>query len=214
MSPIRQALAPRRPLYRLGWLPDPLAWAPWDAIGDGRFDDPQRRFRVLYAAGRRQGAFIETLARFRPSLEFLARAGDVTGSDEPLPAPVLPVDWYRKRGVGRLRILPGQRWLDLRAPETREVLRVELARTLVELGLPDLDVAGVMGPSRALTQAIARWAYERGYAGLAYHSRFDETLTLWAIFEGAAFEAIGVPEPIEPDDADLVATAHLFGLVL
>ena len=66
--------------------------------------------------------------------------------------------------------------------------------------------------TETLTQVIARWAYEHGHTGLAYPSRFDETLTLWAIFEGAAFVTVGVPEPIEPDDADLAATAQLFGL--
>lgn len=119
MSPIRTAADPGKPLYRLGGLPDPLAWAPWESIGDGRLDDPQRRFRVLYAAAQRRGAFIETLARFRPSLEFLARAAEVTGSDESLPVFTIPNTWHLKRGVGRLRVLPGQRWLDLRAPETR-----------------------------------------------------------------------------------------------
>lgn len=212
MSPTRTAADPGKPLYRLGWLPDPLAWAPWESIGDGRFDDPQRRFRVLYAASRRRGAFIETLARFRPSLEFLARAAKVTGSDESLPVFTIPSVWHLKRGVGRIRVLPGQRWLDLRAPETRETLRNELAGTLLELGLSDLDLSGVTGPTRALTQVIARWTYEHGHTGLAYPSRFDETLTRWAIFEGAAFVTVGGPEPIEPDDADLAATARLFGL--
>ncbi len=85
---------------------------------------------------------------------------------------------------------------------------------LQTLGLPDLDLSSVLGPERTLTRTIARWAYEQGYAGLAYQSRLDQTLTLWAIFEGAAFEPVGLPEPITPDDPDLVATARLFGLVL
>jgi hypothetical protein len=72
----------------------------------------------------------------------------------------------------------------------------------------------VLGPGRTLTQTIARCAYEHRYAGLAYHSRLDHTLTLWAIFEGSAFEAVGLPEPITPDDPDLVATVRLYGLVL
>jgi len=107
-----------------------------------------------------------------------------------------------------------QRWLDLRSFETRETLRRELAQTLLALGLEDLDLSGVVGPKRQLTQAIARWAYEREYRGLAYSSRFDATLTCWAIFEGAAFEPVRPSEPILPNDPDLVATAKLFGLSL
>jgi hypothetical protein len=110
--------------------------------------------------------------------------------------------------------MPGQRWLDLRAPATREALRVELAATLLTLGLSDLDLGHVLGPNQALTQTIARWAHERGYAGLAYTSRLDARLTLWALFEGAAFESIGQPDLITPDDPDLVATARLYGLLV
>lgn len=214
MSPVRPARTPRGVLYRLARLPDPLAWPPWEVVGGGRFDDPRREFRVLYAAAQRRGAFVETLARFRPVLEVLARLQRVAGGGEQLPPATVPAHWYQRRAVARLRLVPGQRWLDLRAPETREALRAELATTLLTLGLSDLDLGRVLGPSRTLTQALARWAYERGYAGLAYHSRLDQKLTLWAIFEGSAFEPVGLPEPITPDDPDLVATARLYTLAL
>lgn len=184
-----------------------------ELVGGGRFDDPQREFRVLYA-GQRRACFLETLAAFRPSVQALAALQQVTGSQEPMPRGVVPADWYQKRAVARLRLRPGQRWLDLRATETREALRSELADTLLELGLADLDLSGVLGPRRSLTQAIARWAYEHGYAGIVYRSRFNDALSLWAIFEGAAFDPVGVPEPIVPDAPDLVATARLFGLAI
>lgn len=211
MSPVRRAATPRGVLHRIGRLPDPLAWPPHELVGGGRFDDPQGEFRVLYA-GQRRACFLETLAAFRPSVEALAALEQVTGSQELMPRGVVPADWYQKRAVARLRLGPGQRWLDLRAAETREELRSELAATLLDLGLPDLDLSGVLGPRRRLTRAIARWAYEHDYRGIVYPSRFDDALSLWAIFEGAAFEPEGVPEPIVPDDPDLVATAHLFGL--
>lgn len=214
MSPVRSAATPRGPLYRIGRLPDPLAWPPWEVVGGGRFDDPARRFRVLYAAARRRGAFVETLAPFRPSLELLSRLREVVGTAESVPEPRVPADWYRPRGVGRLRLAPGQRWLDLRASVTREVLRRDLAGELVRLGLSDLDLSSVVGPARALTQAIAGWAHEHGYAGLAYASRFDQTLTCWAVFEGARFEPVGLPGPITTDDPDLRAVARLFGLAV
>jgi hypothetical protein len=201
-------------LYRIGRLPDPLAWPPWDVVGHGRFDDPQREFRVLYAATQRQGVFVETLAQFRTVLTVLARLQGVANAPEPLPRPIVPAHWYQRHAVARLRLNPRQRWLDLRAPATREVLRAELATTILTLGLTDLDLSRVLGPRRTLTQAIARWAYERGYAGLVYPSRLDARLTLWAVFEGGTFEPVGLPELITPDDPDLAATARLFGLLL
>jgi len=201
-------------LYRIARLPDPLAWSPWTVVGSGRFDDPEREFRVLYAAAQRRGAFAETPAQFRPSLEVLARLQRVASRAEPLSRTTVPEHWYQRRAVARLRLLPGQRWLDLRTPATREALRAELATMLLTLGLSDLDLSRVLGPRRTLTQAIARWAYERGYSGLAHHSRLDQTLSLWAIFEGSAFEPVGLPEPITPDDPDLMSTARRYGLVL
>lgn len=213
MSPVRDARTPPEVLYRIARLPDPLAWPPAELVGAGRFDDPRHAFRVLYAAAQRRAAFVETVARFRPSLETLAGLRKIEGDLEPSLTRV-PPDWYQKRAVVRLRLRPRQRWLDLRAPETWEVLRRALAATLIELNLGDLDLAAVVGPIRPLTQAVARWAHEHGYAGLVYTSRFDARLTCWAVFEGAGFDPVGTPEPIAPDDPDLVSTARLFGLVV
>jgi hypothetical protein len=140
----------------------------------------------------------------------------VTGTDEPPPpaSAVIPLNWLAKRATRRLLIGPDQRWLDLRAPETRAVLRVSFAPLLLQLGLPDLDVSAVYGPSRALTQAIGRWAYEQGYQGIVFGSRHDERFANWAIFEGAIFTPDGLPEPIARDDPDLLAVAALFGLIV
>lgn len=150
MSPVRAAALPRGPLYRLGWMPDPTAWAPWDRIGDGRFDDPRGQFRVLYAASQRRGVFIETLAGLRPSLEYLAAAiGATAGPGEPDPVRRIPTHWFHRRGVARLRLSPGQRWLDLRSPETREALRTELAPLLIELGLTAVRVGSLFGTAGA-----------------------------------------------------------------
>lgn len=210
MSPVRAAATPRRPLYRIGRLPDPLEWPAREFIGVGRFDDPKGEFRVLYA-GDRRACFLETLAAFRPSLELIARLREV-GAGEETPPVSVPADWYQKRAMGQLRLAPGQRWLDLRATETREALRVELAETLVHLGLKDLDLSSVVGPRRQLTQAIGRWAFEQRFSGIAYESRFDHSLRLWAIFEGTRFDRVDLAEPIVSDDPDLVAVAKLFGL--
>jgi hypothetical protein len=58
-----EAESPSGPLYHIGRLPDPLAWADWQYLGSGRFDNPNpsRGFRVLYAAEQRVAAFVETL---------------------------------------------------------------------------------------------------------------------------------------------------------
>jgi hypothetical protein len=80
------------------------------------------------------------------------------------------------------------------------------------LGVAGVDLGQLLGPLRPLTQAIARWAYEHGYSGLVYASRIDARLACWAVFEGARFEQVGLPEPITPNDPDLRAVARLYGL--
>lgn len=218
MSVPRQALPPAGPLYRLGRLPDPLAWPPLQYVGDGRFDDPLGEFRALYAAEQRPACFIETLYRFRRPLAILA-AERALSADEPPPAPLatLPPAWWRKRAFCRLRLEEEVRWLDLRSLDTREALRPVFASLLAHLQLTEFDLSAIYGPHRVLTQGIARWAYEWGYAGLRYGSRYDEALNCWTLFERlgvATFRREGDIEPIAPDDPDLLSVATLFGLTV
>lgn len=218
MSAPREVSPPAEPLYRLGRLPDPLAWPPLQYAGDGRFDDPLGEFRVLYIAEQRLACLVETLYRYRRPLAVLA-AERAVSTDEPAPASlaVLPAGWWRKRAFHRLRLATESRWLDLRSLDTRETLRPIFASLLTQLQLPELDLSAVYGPWRALTQGIARWAYERGYAGLRYGSRYNEAFHCWAIFERPAvttFQPEGALEPLAPDDPDLLAAVRLFDLAV
>jgi hypothetical protein len=206
-----QATPPPRPLYRVGRKPDPLVLPPLSVVGGNRFDDPHSRFRVLYAAERQIGCFIETLAPLRPSLADIAALSRAAGTTI-RPATLVTPDWRTARRIARLRLHPGLRWLDLRAPETCEVLRTELADVLLRLGMTDFDVSGARGPSRELTQRISRWAFERGFGGIAYRSRLADDLDCWAIFEGDHWEPVGRPMPIRHDNPALHKAAKLLGL--
>jgi hypothetical protein len=93
-----EAESPSGPLYRIGRLPDPLAWADWQYLGGGRFDDPEASggFRVLYAA---VAAFVETLQKWRPSVEALAALESIRRAPGVLDVPgelagVVPSDWH------------------------------------------------------------------------------------------------------------------------
>lgn len=216
MSAPREVSPPAGTLYRLGRLPDPLAWPPFEYVGDARFDDPLGEFRILYVAEGRLACLVETLYRFRRPLPALA-AERALPADEPPPATVasLPPGWRQKRGFCRLRLDEGQRWLDLRSFDTREALRPVFASLLTHLRLPELDLSAVYGPHRVLTRAIARWAYDWGYAGLRYGSRYNEAFNCWAVFERpglATFRHEGEVEPIAPDDPDFLAALGLFDL--
>jgi hypothetical protein len=117
--------------------------------------------------------------------------------------------------IGIFRLAPGQRWLDLHSPETQQTLRFEVAHILVELGYRERFVLGdLLASDHRLTRAIARWAFERGYNGVAYPSCHDPALTCWALFEQALIEPAAPFQAIRPDDPDLVAVAALFQLVV
>lgn len=191
-----------------------MALPPPEFTGGERFDDPLGRFRVLYAAEQRLACFVETLAVFRPPLALIEQLRPFWRGRVPPRLGTVPADWHRQRAIVQFRIGQRQRWLDLRAAATYQALRVELAATILRLGLPDLDVSGVRGPSRELTQAIARWVYEHGYHGMVYRSRFDDAFDCWAIFEGAATIPDSAPESIKRTGPDLRAAAALLGLRL
>ena len=201
--------SPVHTLYRIGYAPNPLAWPPHSVGGRSRFDDPRRRFSVLYVSEQRRACFVEALAALRPELPVLSTFPAGTASLH-VPRKVVPVGWRDVRSIGRLRLAPDQRWLDLRVVETREALRMVFAASVLAIGLGDLDGATVRGPQRQLTQAIAGWAYDQGYHGLVYTSRFDDRWTCWAVFEGATVLPIGSPRPIRREDTDLTFTAALF----
>jgi hypothetical protein len=213
LSAIVEAVPPIAPLYRVGRKPDPRVLPPHHVVGGNRFDDPLGDFRVLYAGETRLACFVETLAPLRPSVADIAALSASAGVTVRPPRQI-PADWRRARRIARLRLLPGRRWLDLRAPETCEALRAELAALLLRLGMTDFDVSGARGPSRELTQRIARWAYDESFAGIAYRSRFDDRLDCWAIFEGAHIASVGAPTPIRRDNPELRIAAQRLGLVV
>jgi hypothetical protein len=138
----------------------------------------------------------------------------IRGSDEELLRAEIPIEWLESRSIGRLRVHTSQSWLDLRDLETRQMVRTELASVLVQLGLPDLDVGTARGPSRRLTQEIARWAYAHEYSGIIHTSRLADTLDCWAIFDRAQFVQLGIAEDVRADNPDLIAAARDLSLIL
>jgi hypothetical protein len=204
---VRSIRTPRRPLYRVGRGPDPLAWAPWWKVGDGRFDDPlpTKAYRVLNA-GERRACFLEVLADFRPAL---------TGVVEQHLTP----EWIESRWVARFTLddpVPACRWLDLRAAETMQTLRRELAPELVRHGLADLDVSTTTGPNLDVTPGIGRWAFESGFCGIVYVTRFAPRPSCWAIFERSGGPRIAVADvrPLDRADRDFEAVRRMFGLTI
>ncbi len=167
---------PSSPVFRVvrggaGPPSDPFAPPGWERAGaDGtfgnRFDDPgtadslaeETRFRVVYAATQRAGAFAETIAPFRPDLPALAALRTIHGgASEPQPLTgVVPVRWQQRRGIGRLLLDSALRFVDGAHPDTLAAMRATFARLAVDRGHRDIDVSTVTSGDRRLTQRIAR----------------------------------------------------------
>lgn len=183
----------------------------------------EERYRAIYCATERAGAFGETIARFRPSMELLAGLEEVE-DDEPLDPElrggVVPEEWRLSRRAGSTKLAPGLLFADLTAPETMRVLRKNLAAVAEKLGLEDLDLSAVTGPHRRLTQEAARYVYDLedssgspAFAGIRYLSRLNPSWELWAVFHDRMRHEPGeVAEPIRADDPGLVEAATLLGL--
>ena len=182
------SVEPDGPLYRLGRYPDPWAWPDWSyAAPDGtfgnRYDDPQASYRVLYASSQRVGAFLETLARFRPDLEVLAELDRIEGDDEPPPA--VPRSWLDKRLIGDARV--EGRFVDVGDTTSLATLRMALAAPRFITGSTRSTRRRSVSVRRVPSQQVSRYVYEQGdpFAGIRYRSRLGDDIVNWAIFEPA-----------------------------
>jgi RES domain len=203
-----EAVSPAAPVHRLARRPDVWSWPDWAYAGnDGtfgnRWDDPRGEYRVLYASTERVGAFVETLARFRPDPALVA-ALDAIDDEEELAPGVVPAEWLNDRAVGEATLLG-------------EFARVGATRSLVYLRgrlAQDLDAAAIrQHVPRRTTQAIGRVVFDcGGFAGVQYESRLGDDIHNWAVFEPA--DVSGSSEPLAEDDPDLALALALLGLRL
>jgi hypothetical protein len=165
--------------------------------GGNRYDSTE--FGTIYGATDLEGCFAETLARYRPSPAVLAALGrDAEWRRRGFMDPgSVPADWRHRRVIVHLELGREVRFLDVEATATHTVLTEELAEELADVGHGPLDVAGVRGPDRRITRAIAQWAYtaldqsgDPAFAGIRYLSRLGP-YECWAIFDRTPVLEIG-----------------------
>ncbi|WP_150463200.1 RES family NAD+ phosphorylase [Nesterenkonia ebinurensis] len=140
-----------RSLWRVGRLPDALNFSALGAEdaqnprGGNRFDVPGGG--VLYAATDAEGAFAETLARFRPSPAMRALPRE---RDEHFMEPgAVPADWRTRRRLVEFSLSDPLPFVDVDHPETHTALITALNGDLAVLGHDDLDVRS-SGPGSPL----------------------------------------------------------------
>jgi hypothetical protein len=229
-------VTPPRVVYRVARGLDPFEPPDWSYAGDhgtfdNRFDDPgaersipeAERFRVIYCATSRAAAFGETIARFRPDLELLAKLEEIEDDEPKSPEPqggVVPEEWRLSRRLGATRLDESLRFVDVDVAQTLQVLRRVLASIAASLGVSDIDLGAIAGPNRRLTQEVVRYVYEQRdptgeplYGGIRYLSRLNPEWELWAIFaDRIEHSPREVTESIRAEDPDLLEAASLLNL--
>ena len=215
---------PAGPLFRVGrdddaWAVPDWAYAKEDGTFGNRFDDPMGVYRVLYASSQRLGCFIETLARFRVDVSFVAELALMeNGEDDFAAFGTVRRAWLKGRCIGTAKV-EGE-YANIYALGWVNHLRTALAGIAVKLGMKDFDLSSLEpAEPRLLTQRAGRIAFELGFAGIFYHSRYGHSLENWAIFEDWTVpDRFPIHQPssrrIAEDDPDLLEALRVLGLIL
>jgi hypothetical protein len=155
---------PPRPLFRVGrdvdaWAVPDWAYAKEDGTFGNRFDDPKRVYRVLYASSQRLGCFIETLARFRVDVSFIADLALMeNGEDDFTALGTVRRAWIKGRCIGTANV-EGE-YADIYALGWVSHLRSALAGIAVKLEMEDIDLSSL---ERAEPRQLTQEAGERGF---------------------------------------------------
>jgi hypothetical protein len=230
-------------IYRLGPVHrgGPLAWPDLAWVrasgGGNRFDDPRgprAKFTTLYGAENVDACYAELLDQFRPGHSWVAKVlagiptlapGDLDNFDPGAAAKAIgpgrvSSDFFARRRIAAFSVLSPKPFLDVRsdATETAEALSIDpdMAGQLRRISRPRVKPGDFMGNDRAITQAIALWAFRHDFAGLVYTSSHDlqHKWNCWALFSGAEVIEIGPAQEIAVDDSALTSIARRFNLAI
>jgi hypothetical protein len=175
-----------------------------------RFDDPLKQYRTLYCAQSPLTAFLEVLAPFRPHPKFVEDLKAFTGrsSDKVVIFGKLPPGWRRRNVLvsGMLNLQRGQ-VVDLTQLATLMGLEKEISALLLRHRERGLDHGVLRGRNRALTQALSRHCFDRGWSGILYRSKFDDDEKCAALFEGRSRIVPGGRAQSLDEDLDLLVRA-------
>ncbi|MGH3563065.1 MAG: RES domain-containing protein [Mycobacterium sp.] len=215
-------------VHRVGYKPQPWNWTPWEYAQDGRFDgrwdDPEGVWRMLYLGSTELACYLEVLAPFRPDAALADEMSEIVDDDEDVEYPTVPpgalsYDWCKPRLICTAILagcfaVPGHH-------ESLSTLRKQFLAVARRYGCHDLDASAIRDGERALTQKISSWIRAQTTAdglpadGIEYQSRHGDYLTLWAIYERDGGMA-SPPQitrhrarPIVPDDSSLIEALRI-----
>ena len=167
-------------LWRIGRGTDPYSTKPpepldvLDAKAGNRFDSADGNFAVRYFATQPEACFGEVLASLRPSLPMQAIVEDEWRERGFMMVGSIPADWRHRRLLVDATIKGT--YLDIEADETHVWLEHQgnLAVSLTNFGVTQIDVPAIRGHDRRVTRTIAQWVHDHtDYADIRYLSRLD-----------------------------------------
>ena len=183
-----------------------------DGTFGNRFDDPEGTYRVLYGSSQRLGCYLETLARFRVDLTLFAELAEIDGEDDFFPAGQVPQQWAQTRVIGSATHYGT--YADMYGSDWIGILRRELAAECIQFRIEDLDASVLQHAApRSLTQRASRVAFNRGFDGIHYRSRYGHDVRNWALFEPFKIEPKEVAA-VDLTDPDLQCALTIHGLKL
>jgi hypothetical protein len=213
-------------LFRVARRPDVWQWLDFAYLGQGRWDDPNGSYRVLYASCSALGAFLETLGQFRPTIDLLAQIREnAKGFFSASSLPRVTSQWRAGHILG-CGISDGVKapLVAIGGATTLATLRRSLAPVARDLGIKEID-AGVIrldwsDEFQEFTRAVSRFIYEQTqpdgtpYAGIYYLSKYADDVANCAIFErGTEFPVTSLERSeIEVNDPDFALACELLDI--
>ena len=214
---------PPRRIYRLGYGSDAWEWPPHEFVGNGRWDDPDGRYRVLYASSERLGPFVETMGDFETDPYLEAVWLQIDGEDEATGPGQAPSDWLKVHRVFGTAAVKGPFAASARTRSLR-FFQDRLGSFAAIHGFAVIDAAAIRERTmsgRALTQAISRLVHEckvhwrwtiRRFQGIQYRSRHGDDFENWAIFEPCKVKR-RTNRVVDENDPDFKTALQLLGLI-
>ena len=185
-------------LWRVGHVSAPLEPPPYgNCRWQNRFDDPDQKFRSLYAAARQVTCLLEVLWDLQPDIEAITEFKAIPRFLGFELTRRVSSQWLEERTLARGRLqLPSAKLVDIEDLRLRHHLQIRHASLLQRNGYKHLTISVLRGPCRAVTQAISRDLYDRLTAGLLYRSDIDGR-TCVTLFEGRSWlEDVGKITPL------------------
>ncbi|WP_434317513.1 RES family NAD+ phosphorylase [Leifsonia sp. P73] len=191
------------PVWRVGYRPDPWAWADWRYSNDegrfnGRWDDQSAEFRTIYTGETLLACLLEVLAQFRPDPETDAELDEIEDPDGDVelfpdaPSGTVGYGWLDERFAGRADQMGWYCYIT--HSESLAAVQAGFPFARFKLTPVQLDTSILKDArQRDLTRSIARWIFEQRdenqndlVDGIQFTSRFGDEYRMWAVFEHAA----------------------------